>query len=236
MQFALKKSYYSESNKEISILKRIIDFLICNGIEEYTPCKQEMSSFYMNDLLLAPPSSTVREQQRTVKENSLENQSDLTHEYIYQLHKSRYGYYSEDKTVKRIATTTALMLEHILEQKSNQNFFCYNIVERGGEEMQEMEIALLNVTYTQARNFYYRLISYVMNKKIDLVEIPTYFSWAEAAVAFRLEDRKLKYGALGFVRDELLNLRNLENGKDMTSACIIGLPLNTLFKGEENES
>lgn len=232
MQFALKKSYYRESNNEIDVLKRIIDFLICNGIEEYIPCKREMSSFYMNDLLLAPPCSAVRAQQRVVNENRFENQKDFIHEYIYRLHDVRYGCHSEDKTVRRIATTTALMLEHILDKADGRSFYCYNTVERDGKEMQEMEIALFDATYSQARDFYYRLIFYVMNKKIELVEIPTYFSWAESSVAFRLSDRKSKYGAMGFVREELLSLMKSDKRQNGTHVCIIGIPLNTLFKGE----
>jgi len=234
MQFALKNNYSSGKCLEISVLKRIVDFLSCNGIEKYVSQNNEMSSFNMNDLLLVPPHSPIRLSQTVIRKETMNCDSSKNfdiYNYIYTLHDELYGCHEDNFAINYIATTTALIIDRVLNQETNTSFFCYNEVERGNKKLKELEIALYDFTFPQAKMFYDKLLNYVLRKSIDFVTVPTFFSWADAAVAFRSSDRKIKYGAMGFIKKEITCLRKINIGD--APICIIGLPLKTLFKKGE---
>ena len=193
-----------------------------------------MSSFDMNDLLLVPPSSPIRFCQVVSSPIGTTSWSDGVVNYINNLNTELYGCCCETNTLNRIATTTAIMINELLVSSDVTPFYCVKSVQRGSDTITELEIALPNCSFENILSFHKELVEAVLNDSVEYNVIPTHFSWAEAAVAFRYRD--MKFGAIGYVNRDLLRINPVFNDA-ISNCCIMGVPLKTfsqLLKGAKD--
>lgn len=221
MQFAIKKEYRPYNCCEIEVLSRIIEFLNTKKIPLKENKSNFMPSFDMNDLLLVPPSSPIRLCQKVVAQESSTSWDDEVVRYINSLNQNLYGCCKESISMNRVATTTAVVINDLLTSQNIAPFYYMQSVLRGTEESTELEIAFPNRSFESVLLFHKELVEYVLRDSLEYDVVPTHFSWAEAAVAFRYNG--MKFGAIGYVNNDMLRINPLFD-KD-SNCCIMGIPL-----------
>lgn len=226
MQFSILNAKQPVGNSEVVAISRISAFLKANGIRQLHYDGNVMSSFDMNDLLLVPPNSPIRLSQAVVSEHGQSKWNREVIQYIWRLQKEKYGVYNENITMNRIATTTAIMINEAIETKGTP-FYCIQEVQRGEQTMMEMEIAFIGDSLAETNAFYQSLLANIVNAPLYYHRIPTHFSWASAAIAFRGVNGE-KLGAVGYVRDEILRASEYMGFRSHEGVCMLGLPLKTL--------
>ena len=231
MNFSIKKEYSKKGISELTVLARLIKFLSAKNISCLSSEGETMSTFDMNDLLLVPPTSPIRLCQDVVSTGALPTWDEETVKYVGELNRKLYGKVSGVITENKIATTTAVMINELLRSPSPSPFYCIRSVTRGSDVSLELEIALPDFTLDSVLAFHRELTVAALGKEYDFDVIPTYFSWSEAALAFRYGG--MRFGAIGYVNGDLLRINPALSGED-SNACIMGVPLKTfseLLKG-----
>ncbi|MFI3166490.1 MAG: hypothetical protein R3Y32_00055 [Bacillota bacterium] len=226
MQISLNINSNANINAEIDIIGKIISYLNNSSMGwERVPClDKHMDSFSMNDLLLVDPDANIIKKQ-VINKNCTDTLWEASiQSKIASILNKKYQRSGSNLTENEIATTTAVLINKVLKMKILTNLYCINVVNRG-RLIIEFELMFLDEKMEDILEFYNGLLSVLLNCEIEYELIPTYFTWAQTAVALRTVNSGKSFGALGFVRCELLGINSLIGKKNV---CLLGIPIESL--------
>lgn len=228
MQISLPHFSIPDRNMLISVITRSLQFLECKDVRGISNTQKYINSFDQNSLLLVPSKHPIRNEQVRIPNLYIPSQHKASvHDYIKEIHELKYGHYVEDDYSVAIATTTALLINQIICNKTTENFYMLCQPKRTrNNPIFELEIALINCCLADAIRFYVDFLSFIFEDNISVSCSPTYFSWASVALKITHPDNpEGRFGAMGFIKGELLNLQLHNSCK---SACLIGIPLQSI--------
>lgn len=223
MQIALKPSYKVKRNWEIIVIGRIEQYLIDIGVRELKIDENYISGAHLYTGLLVPPRSGIRITQNTEEITTEKREEDLEKLYI-----KKYGCLPQVPETQRISTTTAVLINLFLDGKIRENAVLSMPVWRKNICLLETEVILPNSDIEEGEKLLMKIIELFLPGHIKFSVNPTWFSWAAQAESFRIEDKKEKWGAIGVLRPEIINLRKANSTEE--TAVIVGIPVKTLAK------
>lgn len=231
MQISLyKNASVMSKNYTFECLSKIIKYLNIKGFFAYKVYDEDIHTFDQNNLLLLRHDHLIRQKQIPVKIiNKLSRHNNATHNAIKKIHKNMYGIYEETEQVSKVASTTALLINGILD-----GYICHNgfmqfqpFRDMDKERPIEIEIVFFDWAVKDINNFYCDLCAHVLDADTDIEARPTYFSWASVALKYSHADYlDMRFGAMGYIKDEIISLSQ-SKGRNI---CLLGISIAGLTK------